>query len=116
MSRLNFRITLVTIISGFIVLSPVNGQNKDKAVFTVPKPGFYINSIMKDDREVKEHLSPVRENKTFGVDLSGYHLPARVELYSNRQWHNPPCFTGKYKYVLVLFNHLFSGVRSLQDQ
>jgi bleomycin hydrolase len=94
MSRLNFRITLVTIISGFIVLSPVNGQNKDKAVFTVPKPGFYINSIMKDDREVKEHLSPVRENKTFGVDLSGYHLPARVELYSNRQWHNPPVSQG----------------------
>jgi bleomycin hydrolase len=73
---------------------PVNGQNKDKAVFIVPKPGFYQNSILKDDREVKEQITPLKENKVFGVDLSGYQLPNKVELYKNQQWHNPPVSQG----------------------
>ncbi len=83
-----------TLISGLIWFLPANAQNHDKAVFLTPKPGFYQNSILKDDRDVTERLAPVAEHKIFTVDLSGYQLPAKVELYTNRQWHNPPVSQG----------------------
>jgi bleomycin hydrolase len=94
MYRMNLRIFYGIIISGLVLFMPVNGQNKDKAIFTVPKPGFYQNSIMKDDREVKEQTTPLKENKVLGVDLTGYQLPNKVELYKNQQWHNPPVSQG----------------------
>ena len=65
---------------GFML--PVNAQNKDKAVFIIPKPGFYQNSILKDDREVKERLAPPAERKIFIADLSGYQFPSKVDLYT----------------------------------
>ena len=91
---MNLRIFYGIIISGLVLFMPVNGQNKDKAIFTVPKPGFYQNSIMKDDREVKGKTTPIKENKILGVDLTGYQLPNKVELYKNQQWHNPPVSQG----------------------
>jgi bleomycin hydrolase len=91
---MNLRNLYSIIITGLMFFLPVNGQNKDKAVFIVPKPGFYQNSILKDDREVKEQITPLKENKVFGVDLSGYQLPNKVELYKNQQWHNPPVSQG----------------------
>jgi Aminopeptidase C len=94
MYKMNLRKLCGLIITGLLTFLPVNGQNKDKAVFNVPKPGFYQNSIMKDDREVKEQITPLKENKVFGVDLSGYQLPNKVELYKNQQWHNPPVSQG----------------------
>src|ERR1035437_8503836 len=94
MYQMNLRKIYGMIITALVLFLPVNGQNKDKAVFTVPKPGFYQNSILKDDREVKEHLNTLKENKVFGVDLSGYQLPNKVELYKNQQWHNPPVSQG----------------------
>jgi bleomycin hydrolase len=69
-------------------------QNKDKAVFREPKPGFYQNSIMKDDREVKEKTDPVMVNRNFVVDLTNASLPNKFDLYKNRQWHNPPVSQG----------------------
>ncbi len=94
MYKMNLRKLCGLIITGLLTFLPVNGQNKDKAVFNIPKPGFYQNSIMKDDREVKEQITPLKENKVFGVDLSGYQLPNKVELYTNHQWHNPPVSQG----------------------
>ena len=94
MYKMNLRNLYSMIIAGLMLFLPANGQNKDKAVFTVPKPGFYQNSIMKDDREVRERLNPAKENKVFGVDLSGYQLPNKVELYKNQQWRNPPVSQG----------------------
>ena len=82
------------IVTGLMLFIPVAGQNKDKAVFTVPKPGFYQNSILKDDRDVKEQVTSIKENKVLGVDLSGYKLPNKMELYKNQQWHNPPVSQG----------------------
>lgn len=82
------------VISGLIFFIPVNAQNKDKAVYLTPKPGFYQNSILKDDRDITERLSPPPERKIFTADLSGYQLPAKVELYTNKQWHNPPVSQG----------------------
>jgi bleomycin hydrolase len=94
MFKMNLRNLYGMIITGLMVFLPVNGQNKDKAIFTVPKPGFYQNSILKDDREVKEQITPSKENKVFIVDLSGYQLPNKIELYKNQQWHNPPVSQG----------------------
>ena len=81
-------------VNALMLFIPVAGQNKDKAIFTVPKPGFYQNSILKDDQEVKGKLTPVKENRELVVDQSGYQLPNKVELYKNSQWHNPPVSQG----------------------
>jgi bleomycin hydrolase len=94
MIRNKFKLIQAITISGLIFFMPLNAQNKDKAVFLIQKPGFYQNSILKDDREVNERLAPVPERKIFTTDLSGYQFPAKVELYSNRQWHNPPVSQG----------------------
>ena len=75
---MNLRIFYGMIITGVIVFVPVKGQNKDKAMFTVIKPGFFQNSILRDDQEVKEQISPLKENKIFVVDLSGYQLPNKI--------------------------------------
>jgi bleomycin hydrolase len=69
-------------------------QNKDKADFRESKPGFYQNSIMKDDREVKENTDPVMVNRNFVVDLTNASLPNKFDLYKNRQWHNAPVSQG----------------------
>jgi bleomycin hydrolase len=84
-------ITLLLTCSVFITL---NGQNKDKAVFRESKPGFYQNSIMKDDREVKEKAEPAMVNKSFVVDLTNTPLPNKFDLYNNKQWHNAPVSQG----------------------
>ena len=94
MYKMNLRNLFSMIITGLLLILPASGQNKDKAIFIVPKPGFYQNSIMKDDREVRERLNPVKENKVLSVDLSGYQLPNKVELYKNQQWRNPPISQG----------------------
>lgn len=76
------------------ILTVVNGQNKDKAVFRESKPGFFQNSILRDDREIREKAEPVKIHKNFAVDLSNYSLPNKVDLYKNQQWHNPPVSQG----------------------
>jgi len=87
---------------------PIAGQNKDKAIFTVPKPGFYQNSILKDEQEVKGKLTPLKENRELVVDQSGYLLPNKVELYKNRQWHNPPVSQGNTNTCWCFFNNFLS--------
>jgi bleomycin hydrolase len=94
MCRIRFKIMQALIVSGLIFIVPVNAQNKDQAMFVTPKPGFYQNSILKDDREVNEQLVPSAEHKIFTADLSEYQLPSKVGLYSNKQWHNPPISQG----------------------
>ena len=72
----------------------LNGQNKDKAIFRVMQPGFFQNSIMKDDRELKEKIEPAKPGKNFAVDLSSTSLPNKVDLYKTQQWRNPPVSQG----------------------
>jgi bleomycin hydrolase len=86
-------LTITAILSCSVILT-LNGQNKDKAVFRESKPGFYQNSIMKDDREVLEKAEPARVTRTFAVDLSTASLPNKFDLYKSRQWHNPPVSQG----------------------
>ncbi len=69
-------------------------QNKDKALFRVNEPGFYQNTILKDNRKVEDHLAPVKVEKSFVVDMSGKDLPDKLALYKNNQWHNPPISQG----------------------
>lgn len=83
----------MTIILGFTSLN-VFCQNKSKAVFRESKPGFFENSIMRDDREVRKQAEPVAGRKTFAVDLTGESLPNKIDLYKNQQWHNPPVSQG----------------------
>ena len=91
---MKLRILIGMSVNALMLFMPIAGQNKDKAIFTVPKPGFYQNSILKDEQEVKGKLTPLKENRELVVDQSGYLLPNKVELYKNRQWHNPPVSQG----------------------
>jgi bleomycin hydrolase len=83
MKRKNFIIAVILCCSSVIIL---NAQNKDKAVFKESRPGFYQNSNLRDDREVKEKIEPARPNKSFAVDLTNVALPNKIDLYKNRQW------------------------------
>jgi bleomycin hydrolase len=87
-------ILFVTAILCFSQCVIINGQNKDKAVFRVSKPGFYQNSILRDDREVREKSEPVSTSRNFVVDLSSVSLPNKFDLYRIRQWHNAPVSQG----------------------
>ena len=87
-------ILFITIIFCVPTCSTLFGQNKDKAVFREGKPGFYQNSIMKDDREVKEKAEPVTVTRSLVVDLSNASLPNKYDLYKNQQWHNLPVSQG----------------------
>ncbi len=84
-------IALIVLFSGAI---NVSAQNKDKAVFRESKPGFYQNSILRDDREIREKSEPAKVNKSFVADLSSVALPNKVDLYKNKQWHNAPVSQG----------------------
>lgn len=72
----------------------VAGQNKDKAIFRESQPGFYQNSILRDDREVNAKIESVEVNKNFVLDLTSASLPDKVDLYKNQQWHNTPVSQG----------------------
>ena len=84
---------IIPIISCILLTPFVSGQNRDKAVFRESKPGFYQNSIMKDDREVREKTVPPQVNRTFSVDLAEASLPNKIDLYT-KQWHTPPVSQG----------------------
>ena len=88
--------SIIFITAAILFSLPVNvaGQNKDKAVFRVSQPGFYQNSIMRDDREVRQRAEPAEPSKSFVVDLSSASLPNKFDLYKNQQWHNPPVSQG----------------------
>jgi bleomycin hydrolase len=91
---MNLRNFFSTILTGFFILLPVSGQNKDKAIFRVNESGFFQNSIMKDVRDVKDRMSVRQANRAFTVDLTGYLLPNKRDVYKNQQWHNPPVSQG----------------------
>jgi bleomycin hydrolase len=85
-------------IIGVILLCSLSaslcGQNRYKAVFREVKPGFFQNSILKDDRQVREQVEPQKVRKTFAVDLSSAALPDKIDMYKNVQWHNAPVSQG----------------------
>jgi bleomycin hydrolase len=85
-------VSLLATVIGSVTLNSY-AQNKDKATFISPKPGFYQNSILRDDREVKEKTEPAKPARIFIADLSSASLPNKVDLYK-QQWHNAPISQG----------------------
>jgi len=77
----------------FSMAGELQAQNKDKATFITLKPGFYENSILRDDREVKEKTEAPRTRQRFVVDLSNADLPNQIGLYK-QQWHSAPISQG----------------------
>ncbi len=88
------KILLIVILVTCSVSLNVAGQNKDKAMFRESKPGFYQDSILRDDREVDARSEPTEVRKNFVVDLTSASLPDKVDLYKNQQWHNTPVSQG----------------------
>jgi bleomycin hydrolase len=88
------RILFITVIISCSFFFAASGQNKDKAVFRESKPGFYQNSILRDDREVREKATPAKPYRSFVVDLSNASFPNKIDLYKVHQWHNPPISQG----------------------
>jgi bleomycin hydrolase len=86
-------LTIATVVSCAVSLN-VNSQNKDKAIFRESKPGFYQNSILRDDRELNERVEPAKINRNFVVDLTSASLPNKMDLYKSQQWHNAPVSQG----------------------
>jgi bleomycin hydrolase len=91
---MNKKILALSVIVFCSVSIITNGQNKDKATFRESQPGFYQNSILRDDREMKEKTEPVKVTKNFVVDLTSASLPNKIDLYKNQLWHNPPISQG----------------------
>jgi bleomycin hydrolase len=81
-----------------IVLSSVAftvaAQNHDKAIFRKSEPGFYQNSILRDDRELNNKIAPSADTRNFVADQSGLDLPNKIDFYKNQFWHNSPVSQG----------------------
>jgi bleomycin hydrolase len=88
------KILTITLILSWSFILTLHGQNKDKAIFRESKPGFYQNSILRDDRDFREREEPPRVSKNLAVDMTDKSLPNKFELYKDRQWHNPPVSQG----------------------
>jgi len=91
---MKMKILRIVILVTCSVSLNVAGQNKDKAMFRESQPGFYQNTILRDDREVNARIEPIEVNKNFVVDLTSASLPNKVDLYKNQQWHNTPISQG----------------------
>jgi bleomycin hydrolase len=88
------RFFTISCVISCTMLQLVTAQNRDKATFRESAPGFYQNSVLRDDREVKERIEPAKSTKRLVVDLSQASLPNRKDLYNKQQWHNPPVSQG----------------------
>jgi len=84
----------VALLTACFVSLNVFGQNKDKAMFREPKPGFYQDSILRDIHDVNARLEHKELYKSFVVDLTSVSLPNKIDLYKNQQWHNSPVSQG----------------------
>jgi len=82
---------MLTIIYGAIIAYPQD--KKDKGMFREYEPGYYINSIMKDVREVNERMERTEKDKRFFMDQSGADLPNKINMYKT-VWRQPPVSQG----------------------
>jgi bleomycin hydrolase len=49
---------------------------------------------MKEEKDAVARHAPSSDRKVMSVDLTGLRFPSKVDLYTNRQWHNPPVSQG----------------------
>jgi bleomycin hydrolase len=76
------------------VACPLAAQNHDKAMFRNSEPGFYQNSILRDDRELNSKVDTAAAKRNFIADQSGLDLPNKIDFYKNQFWHNAPLSQG----------------------
>jgi bleomycin hydrolase len=88
-----FTFSGIVFVMGSMVI-PLSAQNRDKAMFRNSEPGFYQNSILRDDRELNTSITPVPVTRNFIADQSGLDLPNKIDFYKNQFWHNPPVSQG----------------------
>mgnify|MGYP000914173933 FL=1 len=72
----------------------VYSQERTKAVIKELKPGFFENSILKDDRMVEEKKNPPEPRKRFAIDLTGVELPNKIAQYKTTGFYFPPISQG----------------------
>jgi bleomycin hydrolase len=82
------------VLLALLLVAPVDAQNKDKAVFKEWQPGYFENTILRDNREMQQKTGLPEIRRSLRVDLTAAVLPNKVELYKNQQWHNPPISQG----------------------
>lgn len=72
-------------------LSIIYAQDKNKGVFTEPKPGYY-DEILKN---INEFQNPPKEKKKyFKLDFTGMNLPKSKDEFKSF-WHNDPISQGQ---------------------
>jgi bleomycin hydrolase len=91
---MKIKIVTILLVMNCIGLQNGSAQNKDKAMFRESQPGFYQNSILRDNQEVNERTEQAKANKSFVVDLISASLPNKIDMYKNQQWHNAPVSQG----------------------
>ncbi len=84
-------IFLFTILILASSLSLINAQQKNKGVFTEPKPGYY-DEILKN---INEFQNPPKEKKKyFKLDFTGMTVPKSKDEFKYF-WHNDPVSQGQ---------------------
>lgn len=87
------RITALTVVIG-ITISAVFAQDKTKSTFVEYKPGYFENSVLKDNRAVEEKLNAPEARKSFRVDFSGMSFPNKLTQYKTIPFYFPPISQG----------------------
>ena len=78
----------------YLLSAVLFSQEHSKSTFRSYQPGYYENSILKDNRELDQQKAPREMVKRFQVDLAGIDLPNKLSLYKNQVWYNPPLSQG----------------------
>ena len=82
------------LVVSFLFLSArviAQDENRSKASFVEPKPGFY-QEILKSIEEFNK--PPKKERKIFKMDFTGLDLPTTVDEFKS-YWYNPPISQGQ---------------------
>src|SRR5690606_14907968 len=78
------------VLTAFISSSFIQAQEKNKGVFTEPKPGYYQEM----QREMDAFKNPTKEKKKiFKLDFTGMNYPQSKEEFKYF-WHNDPISQG----------------------
>jgi len=72
----------------------LQAQERTKAIMKERQPGFFENSVLKDNRVVEERQNPPVPVRYFKVDFTGMQLPNKISLYKTIPFYNPSISQG----------------------
>src|SRR5512133_3962663 len=72
----------------------VLAQNRTKSTFVEYKPGYFENSVLKDNRTVEQLNNPPQSHKSFRADLDGIVFPNKISFYNQIGFSFPPISQG----------------------